>query len=57
MYQTVISLRKNAEEVKTAAALQPGESISAAVTYVSTENVKDGNSSNGGRTKAGQQAE
>ena len=34
-------LAENAEEVKTAAALQPGESISAAVTYVSTENVKD----------------
>lgn len=40
-------LAENAEEVKTAAALQPGESISAAVTYVSTENVKDENSSNG----------
>ena len=44
-------LAENAEEVKTAAALQPGESISAAVTYVSTENVKDENSSNGEEPK------
>lgn len=44
-------LAENAEEVKTAAALQPGESISAAVTYVSTENVKDENPSNGEEPK------
>lgn len=44
-------LAENAEEVKTAAALQPGESISAAVTYVSTENVKYENPSNGEEPK------